>query len=382
MKILSSAKRILALGSKEWIQIYRDGRSLVLSFLLPVIMMVIFGYALSMDVTHVKLVVLDNDKTPFSRSLIEEFSHNEYISVINFASNNGEIDSLLNGGEAAMGLVIPVEFEKRHLSGKSADIQLLVDGSDSSSALVSIGYVQAIVLDFNQANEISEMKQNGIKNPEIPVDIRSRIMYNSELKSKNFIIPGILAIIMAIISALITSLTISREWERGTMETLISTPVRRFELFTGKMIPYIFIALFDVIVSVCLGYFIFGVPLKGNFTELYLIALLFLIGNSSLGILISSATKSQVLSVQLSMMITFLPSFILSGYVFPVKNMPAIVQAFTYLVPAKYLILCIKGIALKGIGLTLLWSQILFLFLFCIIVAIGSIKYLDLRIPE
>jgi ABC-2 type transport system permease protein len=296
--------------------------------------------------------------------------------------NYREIDDLIDRGTVIMGIVVPRNFESMYKSGKHVSVQVLIDGSDSTSATVAGGYVKSIMFSFNRDLRMRDLNRAGISGIVAPVDVRSRVWYNEELQSKNFIVPGIIVIVMAIISALITSLTISREWERGTMETLITTPVRKYEVYFGKLVPYVLIALFDLIITVSLGHFVFSVPLRGSFIELYLIALLFLIGTSSLGIMISSATRSQVLSVQAAIIITYLPSIILSGYIFPIKNMPGIVQIITYLVPAKYLITVMKGIALKGIGASLLWTQIVFLAIYAVAVGAISLKKLSLKLPE
>ncbi len=371
-----------AIAEKEWIHIRRDSRSLVLSLLLPVILLLLFAYALNMDVKHVSTVVFDRDRSAFSRSFIELFSHTEYFSIQSYARNYREVDDMINSGRAVMAIVIPSGFESRYRSGKSAEVQLLVDGSDSTSATVAVGYVRAILFSFNQDLRLGQLNSLGISGVRVPVEVRSRVWYNSELKSKNFIVPGIIVLVMAIISALITSLTISREWERGTMETLITTPVRKFEVYLGKLFPYVLIALMDLIVTVCLGYFLFGVPMRGSFIELYLVALLFLIGTSSLGIMLSSATRSQVLSVQMALILTYLPSLILSGYIFPIKNMPAVVQAVTYLVPARYLIVVMKGVTLKGVGYSVLVVQIAFLFIYAVVVGAITMRKLSLRLPD
>jgi len=382
MRIIRSLIRTLVIADKEWIQIKRDTRSLTLSIFLPMFLIVLFGYALNMDVKRVSTAVFDQDRSWFSRSFLENFSHTEYISIYRYVDDYQEIDSLINSGKISMAIVLPGDFSKRFNSGRPADVQLVVNGSDSTSAMISIGYVKAIIFDFNRRLKLDELRGLGISGLKMPVDVKSRIWYNSELKSKNFIIPGNIVIIMAIISALITSLTISREWERGTMETLITTPVRKHEVFFGKLIPYVLIALFDVILTVSCGYFVFDVPLEGSFLELLLISLLFLVGTSSLGIMISSAAKSQVLAVQMSMIITYLPSLFLSDYIFPVRNMPVFVQLVTCVVPAKYLIYVMKSIALKGVGFTLLWTQILFLFIYALVVGLISMKKLSLKLAE
>jgi len=335
-----------------------------------------------MDIKHVKTVIFDQSRSSASRDFIEKFSHTEYLDITGYVNDYREIDRYIYSGRAIMAVVIPVDFERTLKSGKRTSVQLLVDGSDSTSATVATGYMKAIVTTYNMDMKIAELKRSGFPEMTPPVDVRSRIWYNPELESKNFIIPGLIVLILAIISALIASLTVSREWERGTMETLITTPVRGWELVTGKLIPYLFIGLFDVVMTICAGHFIFGVPLKGSFVEFYLLALLFLAGTSGLGILISAATRVQVLSVQVAMVATYLPSFILSGFVFPVNNMPLIVQGITYIVPAKYLIIIVKGIALKGIGTMLLRTQIVFLCIYAFIVLAIAVKKMSLTLPE
>lgn len=375
-----SLSRILAIAQKEWVQIVRDKRSLVLSIGLPVAMLFLFGYALSMDVTQVKTAVYDQDRTPLSRSLIEKFSHTEYISIYKYINNPKEINNLLDKGQIIMAFVIPRDFEKRYLSGKDVDVQLLVDGSDASSAMVATGYVKMIMFEFNSDLTFKGLNKSGINDFRIPVDVRTRVWYNPQLKSKNFIISGTIVVVMAIISALITSLTIAREWERGTMETLITTPVRKYELYFGKLIPYIMIVLFDVVVTASAGYFIFDMPMKGSIVELYIVSLLFLIGTSGLGLLISSSARNQLLAVQGAAIVTYMPSILLSGFLFPIKNMPAIIQGITYFVPARYLIFYMKGITMKGIGFTLMWSQIIFLILFAVIVMAISLKKISFKL--
>lgn len=382
MADIKSIVRIAAVADKEWLQIRRDFRSLILSLAAPALLIILFGYALTVDVRHVKVTVFDQDRSTASRNLIQEFAHTEYIDIVEYCENYQSIDKSINSGRSTLALVIPVNFEKKIKTGGKTDIQLIVDGSDSTSATVSIGYVKAIIANYNIDAKIKELGSAGISSFELPLDVRSRIWYNPELQSKNFIIPGLIVLILAIISALIASLTISREWERGTMETLMTTPLRPWELIAGKMIPYLFIGLFDVLMTAAVGYFLFDVPIKGSFVQFYLLALLFLTGTTGLGILISTATKIQVLSVQVAMVVTYLPSFILSGFIFPIQNMPLLIQGITYLIPAKYLIVIVKGIALKGIGVSMLWTQIIFLLVFTAIVLFICSKKLKLQLAD
>ena len=382
MRIRSSIVRIFTMADKEWIQIRRDRRSLILSLIAPLILIMLFGFALTMDVKHVKTVIYDQSRSSSSRGFIEKFSHTEYIDITAYADDYRSIDRYIDSGKCTMAIVIPVDFADNIKAGRKTSVQLIVDGSDSTSATVATGYVKAIMTAYNIDLKMAGLKGAGFSELPLPVDIRSRVLYNPELESRNFIIPGLIVLILAIISALIASLTVSREWERGTMETLITTPLRGFELVAGKLLPYIFIGLFDVTITVCVGFFVFNVPLRGNFVEFCLMAILFLVGTSGLGLFISAATRVQVFSVQLAMVATYLPSFILSGFVFPVNNMPALVQGLTYIVPAKYLITIVKGIALKGIGASLLWTQILFLFIYAAIIIAIAVKKITLTLPE
>lgn len=382
MKRWGSLIRMAAIADKEWIQIRRDARSLYITLFIPSMLVLLFGYALVFDVKHVKIGIYDQDRSYFSRQYLERFKNTEYLSIRKYFNNYEEIDRLINGGNIIMALVIPPGFEKKFNSGKYADVQVLVDGSDSMSAMIATGYVKGITYQFNRDCLEKALMKKGITSLKQPVEIKNRIWYNAELKSRNFIIPGNLGLILAIIAALITSLTMSREWERGTMETLITTPVRGYEVVLGKLIPYIIIGLVDVILGLSIGYFVFNVPFRGSFIVLCLISVLFLIGTSSLGILISSITRVQVLSVQVAIVVTYLPSFMLSDFIFPIKNMPIIIQAITYIVPAKYMIVVLKGIILRGVGYQLLMTQIVFLSMFCIVVLALSIKNFKVSLPN
>ncbi len=371
-----------AMAAKEWIQVKRDTRSLILALIAPSLLVVLFGYALNVDVRGVRFGVLDHDRSRFSREYIGSLSRTEYLAMAGTIEHRKEIDRLLDGGNIIMAVVIPAGFQKKLLRGKPADVQLLVDGSDSTSAMIATGYARAMTYEFNAVMRRHDLARSGIAGVTEPVILQNRVWYNPELKSKNYIVPGLVVLILAIISALITSLTISREWERGTMETLIATPVRAHEVVIGKMVPYLVIGVFDVIAGITIGYFIFDVPFRGGFVELLLVSFLFLVGTSSMGIAISSATRVQVLSVQFAIVATYLPSFILSDFIFPISDMPVVVQAVTYVVPAKYLITLLKGMALKGVGATVLWAQIVFLAIFSAVMTGLAIKQFRPTLPE
>lgn len=360
--------RIKAIAKKELIQIWRDPLSLAMAFLMPVMLLIIFGYAITLDVNNLRTVVFDLDKSSLSRELVAEFSASGYFTIVDMINDYRAIDRHLDSGSSQIAIVVPDDFSKDIRTGKGAQLQVIVDGSDSNTATIALGYISAI----------SELYSRRIRGSRINlfIDPRARVWYNPELKSRNFIIPGLIAVIMAVIAALLTSLTIAREWERGTMEQLISTPVKVPELITGKLIPYFLIGFIDVVVSVLMAIFLFDVPLKGNVFLLMALTGVFLFGGLSLGILISISAKSQLVSSQISMVVTFMPAFLLSGFMYAISNMPAALQTITYIIPARYFVSILKGIFLKGSTLKLLVFETLLLTVFGLMVfALANKKF-------
>lgn len=348
--------RVRAVAKKELIQIWRDPLSLAMAFLMPVMLLFIFGYAITLDVNNLKTVVYDLDKSRISRELVDSLSASGYFTLVGSVNEQKEIDSYLDSGRAFVALSIPRGFSDDVKAGKEASLQFVVDGSDSNTATIAFGYISAIT-------EMYSQRIRGVRITPL-LEPRVRVWYNPELKSRNFIIPGLIAVIMAVITALLTSLTIAREWERGTMEQLISTPVKVPELILGKLIPYFFIGIIDVLFSVLLAVFLFGVPLKGSLLLLMLLSSIFLFGGLSLGILISIAAKSQLVASQIAMIATFLPAFLLSGFMYSISNMPKPLQAFTHIIPARYFVTMLKGIFLKGSTLQFLLFETLLLSFF------------------
>src|SRR3989337_2236362 len=364
MKLL----RIKAIAQKELIQIRRDPLSLAMAFLMPVLLLLIFGYAITLDVNNLTTIVYDLDKSSLSRELVSELTASGYFSVVRSADSGKDIDHYLDSGKARVALSIPSDFSKNIRTGKTAQLQVIVDGSDSNTATIALGYLSALT-------EIYAQRIGGGRITPL-IEPRMRVWYNTELKSRNYIIPGLIAVIMAVIAALLTSLTVAREWERGTMEQLISTPVKSPELITGKLIPYFIIGFIDVLMSVFMAVFLFEVPLKGNFFLLMGLSSIFLFGGLSLGILISIVAKSQLVASQISMVATFLPAFLLSGFMYAISNMPAALQTVTYIIPARYFVSILKGIFLKGSSLKLLTFETFLLMLFGVTVfAIANRKF-------
>lgn len=359
-----NARRVTAVARKEFLHVIRDPRSLGMALAIPVLMLLLFGYALTLDVDHVPLVVWDQSGTPDSRELVARFAGSPYFSLVRRVDNDRDMNEAIDSGEALMALVVPYDFARRLASRTEAPVQVVASGVDSNTGTIALGYADAIAEIYQQEWSLDRMKGLGGTDFRQPLDVQQRVWFNPELESRNYIVPGLIAVIMMVIAAMLTSLTFAREWERGTMEQLISTPVRREELVLGKLVPYFAIGIFDMLLVVVLGQFMFHVPLRGNVALLFGIASIFLVGVLTMGMLLSIVTKSQLMSSQLAMMATFLPSFILSGFIFAIVNMPRPIQWITCLVPARYFIAVLKGIYLKGVGLEILAGNTLLLVIF------------------
>ena len=361
-----SLRRLTAVIKKEFIHIFRDTRSLAMAFLMPVILLFIFGYGITLDIKRLNMGIYDLDKTAESRELVERFRASGYFDIVGTINGTNEIDRLIDRNIVHMVLVVPEGFGGSVKRGVPVDIQAIYDGSDANTTSIAMGYTEAIVSRYSLSK--------GAKHPSDRIDLRLRVWYNPELKSRWFIIPGLIAIIMGVISALLTSLTVSREWEQGTMEQLLSTPIHPVELFLGKITPYFIIGMIDVLISVAVGVWIFGVPLRGSFLFLLVISSLFLIGGLSLGILISTAAKSQLVASQAAFVLTLLPAFMLSGFLYSIGNMPVFIQKITYAVQSRYFVAILKDIFLKGNPPSVLLREILFLCAFAAIVLTASVK--------
>lgn len=367
MRPSASLERIRAVAAKEVIQIRRDPRSLALAFLLPVVLMVLFGSALSLDLDNVPIAVLDRDNTPQSRQLTGTFGASRYFSVVAKVDREEDLDRLIDRRLAMVAITIAPGFGRDVLTGSPTRVQVAADGSDSLSAQMALGYSKAIIEGFSPA-----IPEKGLDRF---VEARVRVWYNPELESGVFTVSGLIALIMIIIGAVLTSLTLAREWERGTMEQLLTTPVTTPEILIGKFIPYFGIGLIDLVVGIFLAVLVFGVPLKGSLPLLVLLSALFLAGALGQGLLISAFAGNQLLANQLAIVTSFLPAFLLSGFFAPISNMPVPIQVITYLIPARYAMTICRGIMLKGVGFAVLWPQVLFLLLYS-----GLITLLTLRV--
>ncbi len=347
---MMSATRLLAVSRKELLQLRRDSRSLTLAFALPLILLVLFGYAISWDITNINTAILDDDESARSRELVDALQASGYFRLVGRLDRAADTATLFDDGRVMVALVIPPDFAADLDGGRQARVQALVDGSDANTATVALAYLQAVVQTYS-----TRVQAQGLLRPPIVVD--SRVWYNEELVSRNMIVPGLVAVIMMIIAAILTSLTIAREWERGTMEQLAATPVTRVEVVLGKLLPYLVIGLVDVALSSVLGVLLFQVPFRGNPALLMGLSTLFLLGALGLGIFISVIARSQLLATQIAMVATFLPAFLLSGFMFAIEVMPDALRAVTYAVPARYFLVVTRGIFLKGVGVEVLRVQ-------------------------
>jgi len=354
-------RRLRAIGRKEILHIIRDPRSLTSAIATPLIMLTIFGYALSLDVDRIPTIVYDQDQTPQSRELIEHFRGSRYFAIVENAQGYRPIEEAMDSRKALLAIVIPPDYSRGLQSGRIADVQLLFDGSDSNTAAIAKGYADGVVQQYAGQVRLEAQTARAGKVPSAGVSIDTRVWYNPDMLSRNFIVPGLIAVIMMIITGNLSSLTIAREWENGTMEQLLSTPVRPVELALGKLSAYFLVGLLDTLICLFMGAFVFDVPFKGSLLLLMISSFVFLFGALSTGILISASTRTQLVAYQLGVMTSFLPGFLLSGFIYAISSMPVIIQTVSLFVSARYYINIIKGVFLKGTGLELLWSDLLLL---------------------
>jgi ABC-2 type transport system permease protein len=357
--------RLVSVARKEVIQIWRDPWSLGMAFAIPMFQMFIFGSILTTDVNNLETIVYDQDQTQRSREFLARFEASHYFSVRSRAANWRQVERALDSGSAQVAIAIPRDFARDLERGRQVPVQVSVDASDSSTAIIALSYAETIASQYS-AQVVAEVSGRGSRPP--AVDARLRVWYNPDLDSRDFIVPGLIAVIMSVIGGLLASLTVAREWERGTMEQLIATPVGVAELVFGKLLPYMGIGLVDVLLSVLAGTLVFGVPLRGSVWLLFGFSFLFLLGAVGLGLLVSVHSRTQLMASQLAMILTLLPSFMLSGFRSPIENMPWVLQIVSYAVPARYFVTALKAIFLKGVGLSVLWPEALFLAIFAALV--------------
>ena len=368
--------RIPAIARKEFLHIVRDWRTLAMSFGLPILMVILFGYAITFDIRNIRLAVYDADRTTQSRELVQRFTGSGYFKLVGISESDEGLRKFLDHGTAQICLSIPEDYAERLSRNETATVAVLVDGSESNTAGIAVGYVEGIFTGQSLNYGLNLIEKAGIlQKPPIPqIDFRPRFWYNDELRSQNYIIPGLIAAIMMIMTTLLTSLCVVGERERGTLEQLISTPVRTREIIIGKLIPYFGIGVLDSILVALVGVFLMDVPFKGSIWLFLFSTMVFALAGLGIGIRISTGVSNQVVAMQMAILSTMLPSILLSGFMFAIKNMPGWVQVITYLVPARYFLVIVRGIFLKDVDITIIWPQLAVLGLLAFVFLAVTIK--------
>ncbi len=349
-------ERIYRMLVKEFIQVLRDPRMKALIFVMPVIQLIMFGYAVTTDVDHIKTAVCDLDKSPQSRALIERFTASGYFTVVDNTDRPERLGELLDRGEVILGIQINRGFAEDLKAGRQAAIQTIVDGTDSNTGTVAMDYAQRITQEFSRARVVPGELDQLAQPQDTPIELRSRAWFNPDLKSRDYNVPGVIAVVVLLISLLLTAMAIVREREIGTMEQLMVTPIRSFELILGKTLPFVLISFIDVLVVTAIGISWFNVPIQGSLTLLLFGAGLYLMSTIGIGLFISTVSQTQQQAL-MSSFFFYLPAVLLSGFMFPISNMPEAAQWLTYLNPLRYFLVIIRDIFLKGSGLDILWPQ-------------------------
>lgn len=363
-------RRVGAMARKEVIQIYRDVRSLIIVLVMPVVLMFLFGYGVSLDLKRVPLAVYDREGSPASQDLLHRFRASEYFEIVRVADSYNEILRAIDRSEVRLAVVLPHDFSRQLRDGGRASVQVIVDATDDNTANVVSGYAESVLSSFRQQVQLDWLARQGRARAELPLRIEPRTWFNEELESDLFVVPGVVAIVMAVIGTFLTALTIAREWERGTMEQLIATPVTPLEILVGKLAPYFVIGLLDTAVCVAIAVFWFRIPFRGSVLTLFLAAALFLMVVLSLGYMLSVVAKSQLAASQAALIFTFLPAFLLSGFLFAIEQMPLALQQITRIIPARYFVSLLKKIFLKGSPMELLRADLIPLALFALLMTL------------
>jgi len=375
-----SFTRFLAMARKEVVQILRDTRSLIIVVIMPVILVLLFGYGVNLDQKHLPIYVWDREGSQESQDLLKRFQASDYFEVIRVVNSYPELLRAIDDGRIRMALVIPWNFSQAVHDGGGTAVQALVDATDDNTANVAMGYAQAIVQGYSSQVQLEWLQQRGQAAQPPPLRVETRTWYNEDLESSAFIIPGVLALVMSVIGAFLTSLTIAREWERGTMEQLVSTPVTPLEIMLGKLAPYFIIGMFDVVVCALLALYWFHVPFRGSFVALLISSALFMVVVLALGFFISVVAKNQLAASQMALLATFLPAFLLSGFLYAIEQMPVILQWITRILPARYYVSLLKKIFLKGTATSLLYADLIPLTIFALVLTVLATRSFHKRL--
>lgn len=369
--------KIIQFIVKEFLQFKRDPKMFGIILVAPVLQLIFLGYAANLDIDRIKIVVLDNDKTSTSREFLERFTASNYFRIVKYAENYNNITHSLDNGKAIAALVIPDDFEKKINRNETVKVQAIFDGSDGNSASISAGYMQFIVMRYSQ-NVISEFmnKSGKLITPVGNIKAETRVWYNPTLKTRNYMVPGIVGLLLSIITLLLTSLAVVKEKEIGTMEQLVVTPLKSYQLIIGKLVPFILLGFVSVIIVLTAMRYIFVIPVKGSLAFLFFSSFLYILSTLGLGLFVSTISKTQQQAMMIAIFAVMMPMVFLSGFAFPVENMPKIIQVISYIVPLRYFNTIIRGIILKGLGFADLWVEALVLFAMgLVILLLSSLRF-------
>jgi ABC-2 type transport system permease protein len=368
-------RRVLTVARKEVIHIKRDKPSLVISFLMPIMMLMIFGFGVNADVNNVDFAVFDSSRTTLSRELVASFSQSYYFREYASVDSVQELEELIKAGDIKVGMVIPNDYTKNLKRGQSTQIQILVDGSDPTIARTAASYAMSVTNDYTANFQLRKIEQTGMVASAASVRAAPMILYNPTLDSARFNVPGVVGLILQNITIILTALAMVREKELGTIEQLIMTPVTALELIIGKLIPYVVIGCYDFAIVMILSYLFFGVTVSGSLLELSLLGFIFLVGALAMGMLISTIAKNQAQAIQ-GTMAFLLPSVLLSGFMFPRESMPLLIQWLSALFPITHFLVILRGIIVKGVGIPyLIGSTLAMLSLIAILIGIAVAKF-------
>jgi len=364
------ARRVKAIAKKEILQVRRDPRSLMIALLMPFMQMALLGYGVSLDIKHIPVCTFDREGSQRSEALLKRFQASSYFRIIEVETTYNALTDALDYGRCKMGIVVPPDFSERLNDLGNSPVQAILDATDDNTANIGLGYAQSVISGFSADAQLYWLERRGSVQPNAPAVVQSRVWFNEDLDSRNFIIPGVVAMVLALVGAQLTSLTISREWERGTMELLISTPVTPMEVMIGKILPYFAIGMLDAALCLTFAVFWFEVPFRGTLSTLFFTTSLFLIVVLGVGYLISAAVRSQIGASQVALLVTLLPTSLLSGFTFPIDQMPRPIQAITYLVHSRYYVTILKAVFLKGSGLVQLGVPISLLAVYAAVIGV------------
>jgi ABC-2 type transport system permease protein len=359
------------MSRKEVIHIARDVRVIYMALGMPVVLLLLFGYAVSFDLDRLAVGVVDQDRTAASRGLVEALVATGSFEVTHSLQRAEDIEPLFRKGELKLALVIPPDYGRKLARGEVTESQIVLDGSDGTTTSIALGYAMGI----SQAQNRKALEASGLT-AALPLQDRVRLRFNPGMKSAHFIVPGLIALILSIMAVMLTALTVAREWERGSMEQLFATPVGRLEVILGKLLPYVVLGMVQVLLVVTLGTVLFDVPVRGSLWLVFGAALLFLIGMLGQGLLVSVITRNQQVATQIGVVTSMLPTMLLSGFLFPVDNMPAPLQLLSAVIPARYFIVVLRGVLLKGNGADVLWPNLVAMAGFALLmIALSSARF-------